>query len=68
VWVECLPPYASDLNPVEGSRQDLKHVDMRNLASLDLEELHLELHLAIGCLRQKPLLIRLFFVGAGLDA
>jgi hypothetical protein len=31
-----------------------------------LEELHLELHLAIGRLRQKPHLIRLFFKAAGL--
>jgi transposase len=68
VRVERLPPYAPDLNPVEGSWQHLKHVEMRNLASLDLEELHLELHLAIGRLRQKPHLIRSFFVGAGLEA
>ena len=65
--VERLPPYAPDLNPVEGSWQHLKHVEMRNVASLDLEELHLELHLAIGRLRQKPHLIRSFFVGAGLE-
>jgi transposase len=68
VRVERLPPYAPDLNPVEGSWQHLKHVEMRNLATLDLEELHLELHLAIGRLRQKPRLIRSFFVGAGLEA
>jgi transposase len=68
VRVERLPPYAPELNPVEGSWQHLKHVEMRNLATLDLEELHLELHLAIGRLRQKPRLIRSFFVGAGLEA
>jgi transposase len=68
VRVERLPPYAPDLNPVEGSWQHLKHVEMRNLATLDLEELHLELHLAIGRLRQKPRLIRSFFIGAGLEA
>jgi len=68
VRVERLPPYAPDLNPVEGSWQHLKHVEMRNLATLDLEELHLELHFAIGRLRQKPRLIRSFFVGAGLEA
>ena len=32
VRVERLPPYAPDLNPVEGSWQHLKHVEMRNLA------------------------------------
>jgi transposase len=68
VRIEYLPPYAPELNPVEGSWQHLKHVEMRNLVSLDLEELHLELHLAIGRLRQKPRLIRSFFVGAGLEA
>jgi transposase len=68
VRVERLPAYAPDLNPVEGSWQHLKHVELRNLVSLDLEELHLELHLAIGRLRQKPHLVRSFFVGAGLQA
>jgi transposase len=66
--VERLPPYAPDLNPVEWAWQHLKHVEMRNLITLDLEELHLELHLAIGRLRQKPRLIRSFFVGAGLES
>ena len=60
-------PYAPDLNPDEGGWQHLKHVEMRNLTCLDLEELHLELHLAIGRLRQKPHLIRSFFEGAGLE-
>jgi transposase len=68
VRVERLPPYAPDLNPVEGAWQHLKHVEMRNLVCLDLEELHLELHLAVGRLRQKPRLIRSFFVEAGLEA
>jgi transposase len=67
VRVERLPPYAPDLNPVEGAWQHLKHVEMRNLVCLDLEELHLELHLAVGRLRQKPRLIRSFFIGAGLE-
>jgi transposase len=67
VRVERLPPYAPDLNPVEGAWQHLKHVEMRNVVCLDLEELHLELHLAIGRLRQKPRVIRSFFGGAGLD-
>ena len=62
-----LPAYAPDLNPVEGAWQHLKHVEMRNLVCLDLEELHLELHLAVGRLRQKPRLVRSFFIGAGLE-
>ena len=68
VRVERLPAYAPDLNPVEGAWQHLKHVEMRNLTALDLEELHLDLHLAIGRLRQKPRLICSFFAGAGLEA
>jgi len=67
VRVERLPPYAPDLNPVEGAWQQLKHVEMRNLVCLDLEELHLELHLAIGRLRRKTRLIQSFFGGAGLE-
>jgi transposase len=66
VHVERLPPYAPDLNPVEGAWEHLKHVELRNMVFLDLEDLHLELHLAIGRLRQKPRLIRSFFEGAGL--
>jgi transposase len=68
VRVERLPPYAPDLNPVEWAWQHLKHVEMRNLIALDLEELHLELHLAIGRLRQKRRLICSFFGGAGLES
>ena len=52
VRVERLLPYAPDLNPVEGAWQHLKHVEMHNLVCLDLEELHLELYLAVGRLRK----------------
>jgi transposase len=65
-WIEPLPAYAPDLNPVEGAWQHLKHGELRNITCLDLEELHIQLHLAIGRLRQKPDLIRSFFTGAGL--
>ena len=34
---------------------------------MDLEELHLEFHLAIGRVRRKPKLIQSFFAGAGLE-
>jgi transposase len=69
VWVERLPGYAPDLNPWdEGGWDHLKHVEMRNLVCLDLDELHLQLHLAIGRLRQKPHLVSKFFKAAGLAA
>jgi hypothetical protein len=50
----------------QGGWHHRKHVEMRNLSCMDLEELHLELHLAIGRLRQKPHLIHSFFANAGL--
>jgi len=67
IRVERLPGYAPELNPWDpGAWNHLKHVEMRNLVCLDLEELHLELHLAIGRLRQKPPLIRSFYKAARL--
>lgn len=67
VHVEALPGYAPDLSPWDqGGWNHLKNVEMRNLSCMDLEELHLELHLAIGRLRQKPRLIQRFFAAAGL--
>ncbi len=52
IHVEALPGYAPDLSPWDqGGWHHLKHVEMRNLSCMDLEELHLELHLAIGRLR-----------------
>jgi transposase len=67
IHMEALPGYAPDLSPWDsGGWNHLKHVEMRNLSCMDLEELHLELHLAIGRLRQKPQLIHSFFAAAGL--
>jgi transposase len=67
VSLEALPGYAPDLNPWdEGGWQHLKHVEMRNLVCLDLEELHQEFHLAVGRIRQKPHLVQSFFAQAGL--
>lgn len=65
--LECLPSYAPDLNPVEWMWTQLKQVELRNLVCLDLEVLHMELHLALGRLRQKPNLVPSFFEGAGLE-
>jgi transposase len=67
VWLEALPGYAPDLNPWdEGGWHHLKDVEMRNLVCRDLDELHQELDLAVGRLRQKPPLVRSFFAQAGL--
>jgi hypothetical protein len=65
--LEALPGYAPDLNPWdEGGWHHLKDVEMRNLVCRDLDELHQELDLAVGRLRQKPHLVRSFFAQAGL--
>jgi len=67
IHLEALPGYAPDLSPLDqGCWQHLKHVEMRNLSCMDMEELHLEFHLAIGRLRQKPHPIQSFFAAAGL--
>ena len=67
VVVEALPGYAPDLNPWdEGGWHHLKNVEMRNLVCRDLDELHQELVLAVGRLRQKPHLVRSCFAQAGL--
>jgi hypothetical protein len=46
----------------------LKEVDLRNLTCRDLEQLHLEFHLALGRVRQKLRLVKSFFEGAELTA
>jgi transposase len=66
IHVEPLPSYAPDLNPVEWLWRQMKEVEMRNLTCLDLEQLHMELHLALGRVRQKAALVGSFFEGAGL--
>lgn len=66
IHLEPLPSYAPELNPVEWLWDQCKEVELRNLACLDLEQLHMELHLALGRIRQKPRLTMSFFAGAGL--
>ena len=67
LWVEPLPAYAPDLNPVEWLWRHLKQVELRNFSCLDLEELHEVFHLAVARVRQKPGLVRSFFVDAGIQ-
>jgi transposase len=67
IHLEPLPAYAPDLNPVEWLWRHLKEVEMRNLTCLDLDQLLLEFHLALGRVRQKPRLFQSFFEGAGLE-
>jgi transposase len=67
VWLEALPSYAPDLNPWdEGGWNHLKHVQLRNVVSRDLEELHEQFHLALHRLRHRPHVVQSFFAQAGL--
>jgi transposase len=58
--VEALPAYAPDLNPVEWMWKHLKYVELRNRTCMDLEELHLEFHVALGRIRPKRKLLQSF--------
>jgi transposase len=66
LWLERLPGYAPELNPVEGLWQQLKHVELRNVVCVDLRQLREELRLAVARLRHKGRLAASFFEGAGL--
>ena len=56
--LEQLPGYAPDLNPDEGIWHYLKHVELRNLCGADLDELGIELDLAVRRLRRKAHVLR----------
>ena len=45
---------------MEWAWQHLKRVELRNVTCLDLEELQMQLHLAIARLRQKVDIVRSF--------
>ncbi len=53
LWLEQLPPYAPELNPVEGVWRYLQRVRLRNVCCRTLSELRYELRLAIANLRHK---------------
>jgi transposase len=66
VWLERLPAYAPELNPVEGLWQHLKHVELRNVVCLDTSHLRVELRQAVRRIRRRGDLLRSFYAGAGL--
>jgi len=53
VWLEQLPAYAPERNPVEGVWRYLKRVRLRNVCCRTLTELRYELRLATMNLRHK---------------
>ena len=66
-WIEWLPPYAPDLNPVEQVWDHTKYADLANYIPDDIHELGVEVAGSILQTRSKPALLRSFFDWAGLD-
>lgn len=65
-WIEWLPPYAPDLNPVEHVWNHTKYGDLANYIPDDLLDLELEFDWSIDQTRQRPTLLRSFFHAAKL--
>ncbi len=53
LWLEQVPGYAPELNPVEGVWRYLKRVRLRNVCCRTLSDLRYELRLATANLRHK---------------
>jgi transposase len=60
LWLEQLPSYAPELNPVEGIWRQLKRVHLRNICCRTLTELRYELRLATANLRHKARVLASF--------
>lgn len=60
LWLEQLPSYAPELNPVEGIWRQLKRVHLRNICCRTLTELCYELRLATANLRHKTTVLASF--------
>jgi transposase len=65
-WVEWLPPYAPDLNPVERIWSHTKYGDLANYIPEDLIDLEVELEYSMDQTRQRSELLRSFFHAAKL--
>jgi len=65
--IEHFPPYAPEVDPQEYVWHQLKHVDLRNLSSLSLDELWVRLQDATRRLRQRVGLLKNLIRYAGLD-
>ncbi len=66
-WIEWLPPYAPDLNPVERIWSHTKYGDLANYIPEDLLDLEVELEYSMDQTRQCPELWRSFFHAAKLE-
>jgi len=66
-WIEYLPPYAPDLNPVEHVWKHTKYDDLANFIPDDLVDLEIECAASINQARHCPELLRSFFHAADLE-
>jgi len=66
-WIEWLPPYAPELNPVEHVWDHTKYDDLANYVPDDLLDLEIEAEISLDELRTKPDLLRSCFHGAKLE-
>jgi transposase len=66
-WIEYLPPYAPDLNPVEQVWNHTKYGDLANYVPDDLPDLEFEFELSIDQTGARPELLRSFFHAAKLE-
>ena len=67
VWVERLPGYAPELNPIEYLWGYAKSSELANLAPKDLRELGAEARKALRKIRRTPRCLRAFWVQSTLD-
>ena len=65
-WIEWLPSYAPDLNPVEHVWNHTKYCDLANYVPDDVLDLELELDWSMDQTRERPELLRSFFHAAEL--
>ena len=66
-WIEWLPPYAPDLNPVEHVWNHTKYGDLANYVPDDVLDLEIEFRVSIDQTRERPELLRSFFHAAELE-
>ena len=66
-WIEWLPPYAPDLNPVEHVWDHTKYDDLANYIPDDVLDLEIEAEMSLEDLRTNPELLRSCFHGAKLE-
>lgn len=66
-WIEWLPPYAPDLNPVDKLWGHTKHDDLANYIPEDVWDLESELEDSFQQTRQRSELLRSFFHAAKLE-